>query len=325
MIENSSNVEKNNQYNNKTYKILTYPFYETTDVKKPPESQTTSEGIINSTTQDPTNYQKNSSIVTYYYIIFLFILVILFIIFCYCLHKLCRSKQHCSQESVSIEFKQQKDLRNGKMKKKHVYNPYDHMNTCEKEQAKVMRDIKFNVNKINQARKKVNITTVMDNNQPQIEIDKIANLEEKSFDNPFKINSIVKKKSYPIQSFKIKDETSNEPPHKDSKKVAQIDEPQLVNDVYLPTRNISIKKKVQVNNDKPKIIKKPRIIEKHCNSKELKDTKLKTKTECTCYDNHENKKTVTFTTIGGEEKWKTMNANDTISNFSFQISSRNSN
>uniref|UniRef100_A0A0K0E364 Uncharacterized protein n=1 Tax=Strongyloides stercoralis TaxID=6248 RepID=A0A0K0E364_STRER len=312
--------------NNITYdgNLLLSPFNST----KTNEKEYTHELLFNSTTLKPPHVQKKSPLMTYYYVISAFFVIALLVVLCYFLHKLCQSKKIISKKSATSEFKQQKDLRNGKPKKKHLYDPKEHMNTRDKEEAKLMRDVSFNVNKLIKSGKSINPVLPVNNSQPQIfnNINNIGDSKDKpSIFSPN--NSLgIRENGDIFESLEIKDETKNDILNNERKRNNQMDGFQLKNNSTLPIqKNIVKPKKMQDDMEKPKIEKKTKVVEgKFHDAIKSNDKKTKNDIKCTCYNDNSDRKTIAFTAIGGKEKWKTVDEKDTVSNFSFQISSVNS-
>uniref|UniRef100_A0A0N5CHF2 Uncharacterized protein n=1 Tax=Strongyloides papillosus TaxID=174720 RepID=A0A0N5CHF2_STREA len=259
------------------------------------------------------NMARTETIVT---IIFGLITLLLAVIFVYYLYKVCCASKSDEEEKGTIRSRKQKDLRNGKPKKKHNYNPLDIMNTIEKQE--------YNMEKIKKSAVDKGVVQVeIPNDQKENESKDVGNLNNNiGFKLPSNDIGIKKKRSL-VKSIEYNEKVNVKP--KDVSPAYVFTPP---DDHHVPivrdtkkTNPIQDRNEILPNLDKTQLMRRKLLndLKKIKNINNLKETPI-----CNCDNNRENKKTIVFTTMGKNDKWETVNENDTVSNFSFQISSRNS-
>uniref|UniRef100_A0A0K0G1E4 Uncharacterized protein n=1 Tax=Strongyloides venezuelensis TaxID=75913 RepID=A0A0K0G1E4_STRVS len=259
------------------------------------------------------NMTRTETIVT---IIFGLITILLVVIFVYYLFKVCCGSKSGEEEKGTIRSRKQKDLRNGKPKKKHNYNPLDIMNTIEKQEYNMEKRKKSAVEK---EVLHVEIPNIQKENEPK----NVGNLNNNVGFKPPSNDIGVKKQRSLVKSIEQNGKVNVKP-----KDVSPIYEFTPPDDYHVPIERdtkrpnpIQDRNKILQNLDKTQIIRRKLLsdLKKIKKIKNLKETPI-----CNCDKNPEDKKVIAFTTMGKNDKWETVNENDTVSNFSFQISSRNS-
>uniref|UniRef100_A0A0N4Z0P8 Uncharacterized protein n=1 Tax=Parastrongyloides trichosuri TaxID=131310 RepID=A0A0N4Z0P8_PARTI len=223
----------------------------------------------------------------------------------FCVYKLCKPEPTDMEDKASFRSKQQKDLRNGKPKKKHLYDPKDHMNTKDranekKWQSALVKNSSNVLPRIGDKNKQNNVKTLKEQKQLN-PVFLNNNLGEQSIKNSLSIKECPKpknkdseiKRKYPKEYIGITTSPKSES--------SFIEKP---------------KKKYSLMEENNTI--------RHHSTREQKNKFVKKKFD-DCCPNHSKKKTITFATFGQPNNWTTINEEKTISNFSFQISSVNSN